>query len=162
MAQLEERRGVEAWEAAQHTFSAQILGPHFEQLARVWTARFASEDTLGGPVGEVGPTTISDPAQRVQLEIDVVALAAGERKQAKRAVVRLLGEAKASERLRSLEDLRRLERARSLLAASDRADVSEARLALFGRKGFAPDLRRSADKRRDIVLVDLERMYEAS
>lgn len=160
MTQLEERRAVEVWEAVQPTFSAQILGPHFEHLARVWTGRVAAEEALGGPVGEVGPTTVSDPGQRVQIEVDVVALAAGERKHAKRAVVRLLGEAKASERPRGLDDLRRLERARALLAASDRADVSHARLALFGRRGFTPDLRRTAGARRDLVLVDLERMYE--
>jgi hypothetical protein len=162
LAQLEERRAREVWQAAQATFAANILGPHFEELARLWTRRFAAEATLGGPVGEVGSASISDAARRAPIDLDVVALAAGERRHAKHPTIRLIGEAKSSTHMRSIEDLKRLERARALLAASGKADVSAAKLALFARAGFSSDLRREAADRHDVELVDLERIYDGS
>ena len=162
LAELEERRAAAVWRASDTAFRSQILGPHFEELARTWTARHASPDTTGGPVGEVGTATIPDAAARATIEIDVVALAAGERKQHAGAVVRLVGEAKSSDRPRTSRDLARLETARALIGRSGRGDVSETKLALFGRGGFEPDLKREAARRGDVELVDLERLYEGS
>jgi hypothetical protein len=160
LAELEDRRADDVWRAAAPAFGAQVLGPHFEELARVWTARFASARTTGGPVGEVGPATIPDAAARSSMELDVVALAAGERKQHAGAVIRLLGEAKASERMRTLADLARLDRARLAISAGGRGDATGARLALFSRGGFDAALRREATRRGDVELVDLGRLYE--
>ena len=39
LAQLEERRTAAAWADSQAAFSSAVLGPHFEDLARWWTAR---------------------------------------------------------------------------------------------------------------------------
>jgi hypothetical protein len=83
LATFEERRPGEGWAAAGETFSSQILGPHFEHLAREWTARHADASTWDAEIGEVGPTVVSDPAGRAQHQVDVVALALGERRQAK-------------------------------------------------------------------------------
>lgn len=160
LAELEERKAALVWRASMPSFRSQILGPHLEELARSWTARFASKRTTGGAVGEVGSATLADPGGPASLEVDVVALAAGQRRQEAGAVVRLIGEAKASERPRSLADLALLDRARTLMAASGRADTSKARLALFGRGGFAEPLRREAERRGDVELVDLARLYE--
>jgi hypothetical protein len=58
---------------------------------------------------------------------------------------------------RGIADLRRLERARDLLAA--RARVDRTRLAIFAAGGFGADLRDEASRRSDVILVDLERLY---
>jgi len=159
IAMLEERRVADVWRNVESSFTSQILGPHFEDLARVWTGRYASPATLGGNAGAVGHTVVNDPKGRAQIEIDVLALAQPNARDASsRALV--IGEAKASERPRTLADLSRLERARSLLQASGRLQASDARLALFARRGFSSELRTVAANRRDVILVDLERLYE--
>ena len=102
---------------------------------------------------------IADPIGRSLLELDVVAVdrtmpgAGGPR-------VLLLGEAKASTRARGVGDLRRLERARDLLRG--RAEVADARLAIVGLGGFDRELRAEAERRADVVLVDLDRLYQGS
>ncbi|SFC58328.1 ATP-binding protein [Streptomyces aidingensis] len=158
LAAFEERRPQPAWRAAEHTVSAQILGPAFEQLAREWTARYAAADTLGGAIGEVGSTVVNDPAGRSQHEIDVVALDEGERRQSRSPVLRVLGEAKASDRVRTTADLDRLDRVRDLLSSRG-AQVSDVRLLLFGRSGFDQHLQQAAAARHDVELVDLERLW---
>ena len=155
---FEERRAQAAWRAAEHTVSAQILGPAFEQLAREWTLRYASPETLGGPVGEVGSTVVNDPSGRSQHELDVVALAEGERRQARDPALRAIGEAKSSDRVRTLADLERLDRVRGLLAARG-VRAAAATLLLFGRSGFDDALTRAASRRGDVRLVDLDRLW---
>lgn len=51
-----------------------------------------------------------------------------------------------------------MERIRALLVARQAA-VPNATLLLFGRTGFDTELRRTADRRADVVLVDLDRLY---
>lgn len=158
--QFEERRFDDAWAASSHTFKSQILGPHFEHLAREWVRRFALEDTVGGRVGEVGFTVVADRQERKNHEIDVVGLASGQRRQSKSSQIVCIGEAKSSDRERTLHDLNRLDRMRGLLLA-DGADCAQARLLLFGRSGFAPSLTSAARERNDVELVDLTRIYTA-
>ena len=69
-----------------------------------------------------------------------------------------IGEAKGGEAVRTMDDLRRLERLRGLLIA--RANVTDTKLLLFGRSGFAADVSDAADGRSDVELIDLERLYE--
>jgi hypothetical protein len=57
-----------------------------------------------------------------------------------------------------MDDLQRLDGLRGLLVA--RANVSRTRPLLFGRAGFAPDVLDAADRRSDVELIDLERLYE--
>jgi uncharacterized protein len=158
LAAFEERKAEPAWQAAGHTVSAQILGPTFEALARAWTARYAAADTLGGAIGEVGRTVVNDPAGKSQHELDVVALAEGERRLARNPELRVIGEAKASDRVRTLADLDRLQRIRGLLTARG-VRAADARLLLFGRSGFDDNLTRAAEGRRDVKLIDLERLW---
>jgi uncharacterized protein len=161
LAAFEDRRPEAAWRDARPTVRAQLLGPAFEALAREWTVRHAAEATLGGPVGEVGTTVVNDRSGRTRFEVDVVALAAGQRRQQRAATVRVLGEAKDSARPRSTNDLARLERVRSLLVARG-VDAAGARLLLFARSGFDRALRAAADRRHDVKLVDLERISYGS
>jgi len=159
LAAFEDRRAKPAWRDAQTAVRAQLYGPAFESLAREWTARHASEATLGGDVGEVGTTVVNDPAGRTLHEVDVVGLAAGQRRQGRNPTIRVLGEAKDTNRARGDNDLARLERIRELLASRG-ARVTHTRLLLFSRSGFDPALTRTAKNRPDVELIDLNRIRE--
>lgn len=161
LSQLEERRADQAWSDARPTFQSQILGPHFEDLSRRWVRRHADPATTGGQVGEVGYTVVADRSSRAGHEVDVVALAAGERLGRKDSRIIAIGEAKASDRPRTWSDLVRLERIRNLLVA-DGSDCADARLLLFGRSGFTPDLHGAAATRADVELIDLDRLYNGT
>lgn len=161
LSQFEERRFERAWSASEDTFRSRILGPHFEHLARDWVRLFADESTLGGPAGEVGFTIVPDRQQRKSREIDVVALASGEREGSKSSRILCLGEAKSSNRERTTADLRRLEHSRDLLLAEG-AQCADAKLLLFGRTGFDPELAEAARGRSDVELIDLRRVYTGS
>ncbi|HEY7915647.1 MAG TPA: ATP-binding protein [Acidimicrobiales bacterium] len=152
---LEERDVHTAWSESAETFSANILGPHFEHICRRWTAQH-SAGRFGEDVGEVGSAVINDGGGRSQHELDVVALRRGRRKNA-RPKLAVLGEAKSSNRARNMGDLERLERIKELLGG--RADVSTTSLALFGRSGFNRTLAAAAEARPDVHLVDLKELY---
>ena len=142
-----ERRGPRRiWSALRSTASAQIYGPHFEHLARVWVATHASERTLGNVPNAVGPSTVSDPSARKELEIDVVACS-GDR-------IIAIGEAKWNQDPMGHRELERLERKKALLGSR----APTAKLLLFSRSGFRSELR-SAARQRNLELVDLERLY---
>ena len=123
--------------------------------ARTWTARYASEHTLGGPVRRVGFAQVNDPILRQSFELDVVV--EGETDDGQPQVI-AIGEAKGGTAVRSLGDIERLRRLRGALGR--RADVSRAKLLLFGRSGFAPDVIRAGQSDPDIELIDLHRLYE--
>jgi len=158
LARFEDRRTAEAWADARETFAAGVLGPHFEQLARTWTRRFASERTLGGRPSVVGSTQVNDARAKSQVELDVVAVEGNP--SVKRPRVLSIGEAKGGSAVRTMADVRKLENGRRLLEG--RCDASGARLVLFGRSGFSPDLRAEAAARPDLELVDLDRLYTGS
>jgi hypothetical protein len=159
LAAFEERRAKPAWKDAQAAVWAQLYGPAFESLAREWTARHASEVTLGGAVGEVGTTVVNDPTAKTLHELDVVGLAAGQRRQGRNPTIRVLGEAKDTNRPRGHDDLARLEHIRALLASRG-AGVTHTKLLLFSRAGFDPALTRTAKNRNDVELVDLKRIRQ--
>lgn len=158
LSQFEEREFEQAWVGSMPTFRSQILGPHFEHLARSFTRHVASVTTTGGAVGEVGSTVMTDADARARHFVDVVGLAAGARSGRKTAPVVCLGEAKASDRPRTTADLSRLDRIRAVMA-SDGADCHDAMLLLFGRSGFDPALHQAAAERGDVELIDLDRLY---
>ncbi|MFG1808454.1 ATP-binding protein [Streptomyces sp. NPDC049040] len=157
-ATVEQGFAEQAWQAAAPTFNSGILGPHFEDIARTFTRRYAHTLLPGGLPGPVGTTEVADPAARTKHEVDVVALALGERPQAPRARIALIGEAKATAARRGTGDLRRLERIRDLLADQG-YDIAPTTLALFSLHGFHPDLVESAGRRDDLLLVDLPGLY---
>jgi len=155
LARFEAREFREAWIEARPRFESNVLGPHFEDLARVWTSRFASRRTLGGRPSRVGFTQINDASNRSRMELDVVAISGNTN--ADRPVVLAIGEAKGGSTKRGIADLRRLERGRILVA--ERAEASASRLLLFSRAGFEPDLVSEARARGDVELIDLARLY---
>ncbi len=155
LARFEDRRFTEAWADAQPRFSTHVLGPHFEQLARDFTFKFAAPSTTGGPVASVGPAVINDQKERAQHELDVVATA---RARGGGIRVAVIGEAKHTNRARTVADLERLERIRALLISRGDATPST-RLLLFSASGFDRNLTAAAEERHDLELIDLDRMY---
>ncbi|MGI8684996.1 MAG: AAA family ATPase, partial [Acidimicrobiales bacterium] len=155
LARFEDRRFAEAWPEAQARFSTHVLGPHFEQLARDFTLRFASPATTGGAVARVGSAIINDQKARAQHELDVIATV---RTSSGSSEVVAIGEAKHTNRLRAVADLDRLVRIRTLLADRGTAPAST-KLLLFSANGFDRNLTEASVGRDDIELIDLYRMY---
>ncbi|MFH0751031.1 MAG: ATP-binding protein [Chloroflexota bacterium] len=155
---FESRQTLAAWSNATARFESGIAGPAFEAIARAWTSRYASAETLGGIAVRVGSTVVNDSAGRSRVEIDVVALEApSDHEAGVNPTLLLVGEAKSGPDPRGMADLHRLERARELLEG--RARVERTRLAIFAAGGFTADLQDEATRRSDVILVDLERLY---
>ncbi|MER5223513.1 AAA family ATPase [Streptomyces flaveus] len=147
-----------AWQAATHAFHSKVLGPHFENLARAYTAAHLPVDLPHLPVGHTGSTEVPDPGARTQHEVDVLALAPGDLPRKPRRTITLIGEAKATATPRSLTDLQRLERIRGLLITQGH-QADNAVLALYSLNGFWPDLEAHATERPDVLLIDLAALY---
>lgn len=151
--QLEQGYADRVWTDARPTFFSQVVGPHFEELCRAFVMR-AGSDLFGTSPGEVSAGIVSDPTNRTQIEVDVVALAPG--LPGERRKVLSLGEAKWNTTMNEYH-LERLSRARSLLAAKG-YDASDAILACYSGAGFDDGLREAAARGR-VTLVDLDRLY---
>ncbi|MEW1700057.1 ATP-binding protein [Streptomyces sp. NPDC091278] len=158
-AAVEQGFAEQVGQQAAPTFNSKILGPRFEDLARDFTRRYAHTLLPGGLPGPVGTTEVADQAARTRHEVDVIALAAGERPQAPRAKIALLGEAKATAARRGTGDLQRLEHIRGLLAEQG-YDTGGTTLTLYSPHGFHPDLAGPAARRDDVLLVDLPALYD--
>ncbi len=154
---VEHGRAQQAWQESRPTFHSKILGPHFEELARRWTRAFAPDETTLR-VGAVGSADVPDPSAKTKHEVDVLALAPGERPQSAHARIALIGEAKATIQPRGLQDVERLERIRDLLTGLGH-NTEDAALALYSLHGFHPDVQHAAAQRRDLLLVDLAALY---
>jgi uncharacterized protein len=100
----------------------EVVGPHFETLCREFALR-PDAGLFNGLVGAVAASTVPDPANRTQIQLDVVVLAPrlpGERRR-----VLSLGEAKWNK-------VMGLRRARDLLSRKG-LDVAEAVLTSVSR-----------------------------
>ncbi len=157
-ATIEQGFAEQVWQVSAPTFNSKILGPHFEHLARVWTRQFAHTVLPDGLPGPVGTTEVADPEARTRHEVDVLALALGQRPQAPRSRIALLGEAKATVARRGMPDLERLQHIRDLLARQGH-DTTGTTLALFSLHGFHADLAEVAQQRPDVMLIDLPALY---
>ncbi|MBV9022916.1 MAG: ATP-binding protein [Streptomycetaceae bacterium] len=154
---VERRRGAQVWQSSRPTYHSKILGPHFEETAREWARSFATDET-DLPLGTVGAAEIADPVGRTKHEVDVLALAPGERPHSPRAAIALIGEAKATVQPRGLKDLERLEHIRTLLSDQGHR-LDDAVFALFSLHGFHQDVIAAAARRRDVLLVDIDALY---
>jgi uncharacterized protein len=141
------------WSDSRSRFESQVMGPHFEMLCREH-ALVASHDLLGTPVGRVLAGTVTDRANRTQIEVDVVVFAPalpGEPR-----TVLGLGEAKWGE-VMGMRHMSRLRRARDLLAAKG-LDTEDAVLTCYSGAGFDDELRAHAHGRR-VQLIGLDQLY---
>lgn len=152
---FEMRNAHDAWERSRATFSAKIEGPHFEELAREWVRRHASETGLND-IGQVGTTVVSCPEHRGH-EVDVVALSRGSMPRRKNADITVLGEAKHTSKPRGISDLDRLEHIAALLAERG-WDTSGTGYVLFSRHGFTDELTSASGSGR-VRLIDLHGLY---
>ena len=145
---LRSRDRGEVWrERLIDTFNSHVRGPVFEQQARTWVERFASQESIGGAADHVGPSVAH--VDKIDVALDVVVAASGDDPSARTIIA--IGEAKAGEAL-TQRHLHRLERARSALGPR----ASTAKLLLFGVE-FHEELRKL--DRHDLELIDLERLY---
>ena len=149
------RNAERLWERSQPRFTSQVLGTHFEQLARHWTRFFAAEDIVGGFPSRVEPGTLNDPASRKTRQVDVVALGPD---RDDRDTLLAIGEVKWNETM-GLPHLDRLRRIRGLLTAQQRHGAETARLLCFSGAGFTADLAREASRAGDVRLLAPADLY---
>jgi hypothetical protein len=126
-----------------------VVGPHFEELCREFAT--VSGHTLFGETGQVTSGVVADPANRRQIQVDVVVLVPGTRK------VLSLGEVKWGKTMR-IRHLDRLRRARDLLTAKG-FDTGDAVLVCYSGAGFDADLRTAAASGGAVALVGLADLY---
>jgi uncharacterized protein len=151
-ARLELGGGPAVWPAARARFLSQVVGPHFEAICRDY-AIAADPDVFGGLPGEVGSGVIADPANRTQIEVDVVVLAPAEPGRPRKVLS--LGEAKW-DRAMDLRHVERLRRARDLLAVKG-LDTRDTVLSCYSGAGFSRELQ--AARSHDIRLIGLDQLY---
>jgi AAA+ ATPase superfamily predicted ATPase len=149
---LESGRAAQVWRSARARFLAQVVGPHFEQLAREH-ALAAPEGTFAELPGEVGSGLITDPARRTQIQLDVVVLAPAVPGKPRRVLA--LGEAKWGD-VMGKRHVERLRRARDLLVGRG-YDATGAALMCYGGAGFEPALAAL----QDTLTIDPDRLYAA-
>lgn len=133
------------------TFDSRVRGPVFEEQARSWARRYAGAETLGGLSGHVGPSVVVSNGNEWQL--DVVVAADEDTGAPSERTVLAIGEAKSGETV-GQGHLHRLEQARATLGTR----AQRARILLFA-PAFTEGLLAVADRRHDLELVDLERLY---
>lgn len=151
---LESGRARPVWQAAAARFSAQVLGPHFEQTCREF-ALAAPAELFGALPGEVGSGIVADPTRRSQIEVDVVVFAPAAPGEQRRILS--LGESKWGEPL-GPRHLDRLRRARDLLAGRG-FDTRDTVLACYGGAGFDPSLSALAGPDR-VLAIGLDDLFE--
>jgi hypothetical protein len=147
----------EVWSRSQPSFHSQVLGPHFEHMARLWCRWNASPETLGGHRTRVLPGVLPDPADRTSHQLDVVVF--GRDGDSERILA--IGECKTSA---VLDDghLHRLEKIRELLINRDQRASEQTKLMLFTGNDVTPELHDTARLRDDVEVIDLQRLYEGS
>jgi uncharacterized protein len=140
------------WPGARARFLSQVAGPHFETICRDY-AITAEPGVFGGLPGEVGSGVVPDPANRTQIEVDVVVLAPAEPGRPRKILS--LGEAKW-DRVMDLRHVERLRRARDLLAVKG-FDTRDTVLSCYSGAGFSGDLKTAQDP--GIRLIGLDQIY---
>jgi uncharacterized protein len=149
------RNAARLWERSQPRFTSNVLGSHFEQLARHWTRYFAPEHIIGGFPTRVEPGTVNDPVSKKTREVDVVAI--GPDSDDREAVL-AIGEVKWHQTM-GLPHLERLRHIRGLLTAQHRHGATTARLLCFSGAGFTPELTHEASLAGDVRLVTPAELY---
>lgn len=142
------------WDRSQPRFTSNVLGSHFEQLARHWTRYFAPEEIVGGFPSLVEPGTVNDPAAKKTRQVDVVAVGPAN----DRETLLAIGEVKWHETM-GPQHLDRLRQIRGLLTAQRRTGAATARLLCFSGAGFSAELRDEASRAGDVRLLTPADLY---
>lgn len=141
------------WREARQRFRAQVVGPHFEALCRDHALQ-AGGELFGIEPAEVLAGTVADPANRTQIEVDVVVLAPAAAGEPRRIIA--LGEAKWGDTL-DRRQLDRLRRVRDLLAVKG-YDTRETVLVGYGGAGADPAWKSGSAGDR-VLLIGLDQLY---
>jgi uncharacterized protein len=152
------RDATRLWQRSQRRFTANVLGPHLEQVARYWTRHLAPPELLGDHPSLVGTGTVNDPAHRATHELDVIA--SGLEDDGRHALL-AIGEVKWGETM-GMPHLDRLRHIRDLLTAQGRHGAGGARLVCYSGNGFTPDLLQTADQDDTVVLVTIDDLYRSA
>ncbi|MEO3790640.1 ATP-binding protein [Nonomuraea sp. B10E15] len=152
---LEMRQAGVVWDRSRKTFSDKILGPHFEEAARTWVRWHGAETGLDD-IGHVGTTEVACREHRGH-EVDIMAVSRTALPRSKSARITLIGEAKCTNKARTMADLHRLRHLRELLLSLG-WDAGDASFVLFSQDGFSSDLETAASDGQ-VHLLDLETMY---
>lgn len=147
-------RAASVWRSSADTVASRIYGPHFEYLARQWCLEHAAPETVGGTASQVRPTEIACPRHAQGHELDVVVT---ETVPFGTDRIAAIGEAKCTADPVGVPQLERLEHIRALLPSA--RVTSLPKIIIFGSSGFTTDLKSASERRSDIELVDLARMY---
>jgi len=151
------RRLAQLWRISQRRFVGNVLGPHFEQVCRYWTAHHAAPERIGaGLVSRVTSGVVNDPSARASHQLDVVAFGFDDDQAQERLVA--VGEAKWGDTM-GLAHLDRLRRVRDLLSAQGRPGAPTARLLCFSAAGFSERLAAAAAETPEIMLVGPPDLY---
>ena len=150
---LESGQAREVWAESAERFAAQVTGPHFEAICREFMLG-PGRSLIGGHPGRVGAGVVADPADRRQIDIDVVVAEDGSGKS--KSSVAMLGEANWGT-VMGLPHLERLSRARELLASRG-YEMGQCVLACFSAVGFSPALQAEAG-RSGALLLSLSDLY---
>jgi AAA+ ATPase superfamily predicted ATPase len=149
------RDATRLWQRSQRRFAGNVLGPHFEHVARHWTRHLAPPELFGDYPNHVTTGTVNDPAHHTTYELDVIAFGLDDDD---RHRLLAIGEAKWGQTM-GISHLNRLRRIRDLLTAQGRHDAAVARLVCYSGHGFTDDLLQAADRDDAIVLVTVDDLY---
>jgi hypothetical protein len=142
------------WQRSQRRFTANVLGPHFEQLCRSWLLYHAAEERVGGIPVRVEASTVHDAARRASHELNMVVFGL----EGDPSPIIAIGEVKWNE-VMSTTHLDRLRHIRSVLVAQHRAGAARARLLCFSGAGFTEGLSREAAHSADVLLIGPDGLY---
>jgi AAA+ ATPase superfamily predicted ATPase len=145
-----------AWRRSQARFTTQVLGPHFEQICRIWAERFAGPEVFGGYPARVASGTVHDPDGRAAHEVDVGVVGESDGRGAPPLLS--IGEAKWGE-VMGLSHLNRLRHIRRLLDRNEAFNTDRTVLACYSGRGFSAELRAEAARDPAVRLVDLATLY---
>ncbi|MFF3734519.1 ATP-binding protein [Streptomyces sp. NPDC002476] len=153
-AALEQSDARTVWEEARPDFDTLVAGPGFAQVCRDWAVSFADWG-LGTERVTASHGCLSDPSAKAGLDAEVVV----------RRTDGLLSDPLVSlglTRRHTGMDTHHLRHLRNILDRLDPRDrVGPVRLTLYGACGFSPELH-SAQARGEVMLVDLERLYQGA
>lgn len=149
-------RAAQVWHRSRQTFDGIVMGPHFEEICRQWSRRYAAPRTYEDrDPSLVASGTVSDSAARRTLQVDVAVFG---RDRGHHDTLLAIGEARWQETVTG-SHLRKLEHIRDLLVARGDPGAETARLFLFSGAGFSDTLMKRAEGDPTIQLIGLDRLY---
>ncbi|MFE0516220.1 ATP-binding protein, partial [Streptomyces sp. NPDC058964] len=153
---LAQQDAVAVWKHARLDFDSLLTRSHFAQICRDWALHFADPDTFQARPRSAAHGSVADPAHPGGTDVAAEVVVRGHRG-VRNGSLLSVGLARWDE----VMDLDHLERLRGLLdILADRGeDTTSTRPVCYSGAGFSPALR-AAEAREQVILVDLDRLYD--